>query len=241
MRRPVAVATITRVGAASFPATARFSWPVGRPARGIPLLRAWQIAALLGLAAFTLHVGIGLGGAGSDHFFNRWLYSGLLVAAAGACLARAWAVRAERATWLLLGVGLAFWTVGDVYYTFACAGIASPPFPSVADAFYLAFYPCAYIALVLLVRARVRDFPRAVWFDGLLATLAASALGATVLVETVLRTTSGSIAVVATNLAYPIGDTLLLALTIGVFALTGWRPGADWAFIGAGLVASVVA
>jgi hypothetical protein len=49
------------------------------------------------------------------------------------------------------------------------------------------------------------------------------------------------VAVVVTNLAYPIGDTLLLALTIGVCALTGWRPGRYWAFIGAGFVAAAVA
>src|SRR5207248_697281 len=131
MRRPEAVATISRVGAASFPATAGFSPRVGLPARGIPHLRAWQAAALVGLGAFTLHVGLGLGGAGSDHFFNHWLYSGLLILAAGACLTRAFAVRAERAIWLLLGIGLASWTVGDVYYTFAFAGIDSPPFPSI--------------------------------------------------------------------------------------------------------------
>ena len=227
------------MGAVLLPATMRF---LRRPWIGAPLLlRAWQLAALVGLGAFALHVGAGVGGQASDHFFNRWLYSGLLVLAAGACVARGARIRAERAAWLLLGAGLTSWTIGDIYYTFAFAGNYSPPFPSLADGFYLAFYPAAYVALMLLVRARVREFERAVWLDGLLATLAAAAAGATVLVEIVLRTTHGSVAVVVTNLAYPIGDTLLLALTIGVCALTGWRPGRRWAFIGAALIASALA
>ena len=46
---------------------------------------------------------------------------------------------------------------------------------------------------------------------------------------------------VATDLAYPLGDLLMLALVIGVFALTGWRPGRAWAFIGAGLMAMAAA
>ena len=60
------------------------------------MLRAWQAAAVLGLGAFTLHVAFGFGGPGSDHFFNRWLYCGLLLLASGGCIARAVAVRTER-------------------------------------------------------------------------------------------------------------------------------------------------
>jgi two-component system, cell cycle response regulator len=204
-------------------------------------LRIWQATAVLGLAAFTLHVAIGLGGPGSDTFFNHWVYCALLFLSAGGCAARAATARAERGPWLLLAAGLTAWAIGDTYYTFAFADVASPPFPSVADGFYLAFYPAVYGALMLLVRRRIAGLDRAVWLDGLLATFAAAALGATVLVQAVLRTTDGSVAVVVTNLAYPVGDTLLLALTIGVFALTGWRPGRRWAVIGAGLAASAVA
>jgi two-component system, cell cycle response regulator len=205
------------------------------------LRRAWQAASVLGLGAFALHATLGLGGHGADHFFNRWLYSTLLVLAAGGVLARGILVRHERLAWLCLAGGVMSWAFADIYYTFAFAGDPTPPFPSVADGFYLAFYPAVYVALVLLVRERVREFPKAVWLDGLIAMLAFASLGATVLVETVLRATDGSLAVVATNMAYPIGDTLLLALTLGVFALAGWRPGRNWAFIGAGLIASAVA
>jgi diguanylate cyclase (GGDEF)-like protein len=47
--------------------------------------------------------------------------------------------------------------------------------------------------------------------------------------------------VIVTNLAYPLGDILLLSAVVGVFALTGWRPDRMWALIGAGLAATAVA
>ena len=49
------------------------------------------------------------------------------------------------------------------------------------------------------------------WFDGAMAAIAAAALGAAVLFEVVLRHTDGSTAVIVTNLAYPLGDILLLS------------------------------
>ena len=110
-----------------------------------------------------------------------------------------------------------------------------------ADAFYLAFYPLCYVGLLLLVRRHVADFNRSLWLDGLTAALGAAALGAAVLVELVLKTTDGSPWVVITNLAYPLGDVLLLSVVIGVFALTGWRPGRTWLFIGLAFFCQVVA
>jgi diguanylate cyclase (GGDEF)-like protein len=46
---------------------------------------------------------------------------------------------------------------------------------------------------------------------------------------------------VATDVAYPLADLLLLALVVGVFALAGWRPGRAWALMGAGLAAMAAA
>ncbi len=74
-----------------------------------------------------------------------------------------------------------------------------------------------------------------------MAAIASAALGAAVLFEVVLRSTDGSTGVIVVNLAYPLGDILLLAAVIGVFALTGWRPGRTWMLIGAGLAATALA
>jgi diguanylate cyclase len=65
--------------------------------------------------------------------------------------------------------------------------------------------------------------------------LAVSAVGSAFLISPVVADTGADSAVVATNLAYLLGDLLLIALVVGGFALTSWRPGRDWALIGAGL------
>ena len=80
-----------------------------------------------------------------------------------------------------------------------------------ADLGYIAFYPPLYVGIVLLLRSRARTDRRHPLVDGVTAALAAAALGAVVIVEAVLGNTSGSMSDVATNLAYPLGDLLLLS------------------------------
>ena len=116
-------------------------------------------------------------------------------------------MKADRGPWALITCGAASWTTADLIFTFSYNN--QPPYPSVADVFYLAFYPLCYVGLLLLVRRHLADFNRSLWLDGLTAALGAAALGAAVLIEIVLETTSGSRSIVVTNLAYPIGDVLL--------------------------------
>ena len=85
---------------------------------------------------------------------------------------------AERAAWVVLTCGLVGSTAGDIYWTVALDDLASPPYPSLADAGYLSIYPAAFVALVLLLRARGGRPPAALWLDGLVCGLAVAALGA---------------------------------------------------------------
>lgn len=202
---------------------------------------AVRVAAGAGLAAFSVHALVPFGGAATERFFDHWVYNALLVTAVGCCALRAVRVRRNRVAWAILAAGTALWTAGDIYWSVALAGLDEPAVPSAADAGYLLFYPAAYVGLIMLFRARARSLSRAVWIDGITAALAMASLAAAVLVEAVLRTTSGSAAVVVTNLAYPIGDMLLLALVVGVFALCQWRPGRAWLLIGAALGLMAVA
>src|SRR3954454_23826771 len=98
---------------------------------------------------------------------------------------------------------------------------------------YLSIYPGSYVALVLLPRARAGRIPSSLWLDGLISSLAVAALGAA-LVFGVVANTDGSLAGVATNLAYPLGDLALLAFVVGVITVTGWRPGRTWVLIAFG-------
>jgi len=57
----------------------------------------------------------------------------------------------------LFAGGLLANVVGDVIYAvYEDVLLAEDPFPSVADVFYLAFYPCLVAALVLLIRRRAQ-------------------------------------------------------------------------------------
>jgi hypothetical protein len=105
----------------------------------------------------------------------------------------------------------------------------------------LGFFPFAYVGFILLVRVRVPKLTPGVWLDGITAGLAVGALSAAVVLQAVLSSTSGNLAAVATNLAYPLGDALLLALIVGAFPLTSWQPGRAWLMLGAGLAVMATA
>ncbi|HEX2102805.1 MAG TPA: diguanylate cyclase [Solirubrobacteraceae bacterium] len=146
----------------------------------------------------------------------------------------------ERASWIALTLGLAGFAAGDLYWTLVLAGLDEPPYPSPADAGYLAIYPGAYVALVLLLRARAGRVSSTLWLDGLIAALSVAALGAA-LVFGVVASIDGSFAAVATNLGYPLGDLAMLAFVFAVMTVTGWRAGRTWALIALGFAVFAVA
>ncbi len=204
--------------------------------RGPAVIKVWQAILIAGLALLGLHYLVHVSEGGS-RLYETWFYEGLELFAALGCIARAVLVRAERSAWFFIGAALLATTCGDVLYDFWYGG--NPPFPSAADVAYLAFYPLLYIGIALLLRRRVSTFSASLWLDGLVAATAAAALGASVLVEVVVNSTQGSRLVVVTNMAYPIGDVLLLAFVVFVFSVTRWRPGRAWALIAAGLLLNV--
>jgi two-component system, cell cycle response regulator len=204
-----------------------------------------SVAARRGLAlvvatfvAYCLHAQFGLGGKPLHSFFNDWLYNAILVACAVACFARClFRTGEQRWAWLLIGVALAMWATADIYYTLALQNLAEIPFPSLADAFYLAFYPPAYVALGLLVRAKTHTFRASSWLDGVSGALAVAAIAAAVVFQAVLSSVAGSSsATVAWNLAYPLADLLLLGVLVISAALTGWRVDRAWGLLAGGLL-----
>ena len=205
------------------------------------LLIATRLIACVGLLAYAAHAAFGLGGSGSDVLFDDWVYNGLVLMSAAWCIARAVLVRKERVAWALIGISLVCWAAAEILNTVYLSKLEYPPYPSIADAFWLAFYPCSYTAMVLLVRGRMSQFRRSLWLDGIVAALAVASLGVILVFQPVLAATGGLPLEIATDLAYPLGDLLMLAMVIGVFALTGWRPGRAWAFIGAGLMSMALA
>jgi diguanylate cyclase (GGDEF)-like protein len=202
-------------------------------------LRAVQLASLLALVAYAAQAAWTVCGAGADELFEVYVYNALIFVAAGLCIARAAAGARERAPWLALGIGLLAWAAGEAYYSLFLDRLESPPVPSVSDAMWLAFYPACYVAIVLLVRERVRQFRSSLWLDGVVGALAAAAIAAALIFGTVVSGGENN-SVIAVDLAYAIGDLLLLGFVVAVFGLTGWRPGRALLLVGAALVTSAI-
>jgi two-component system, cell cycle response regulator len=202
---------------------------------------AFTLVTGAGIAAYGAHVVFGFGGPGSEGFFQDWVYNALVLSAALSCLVRGFISRAERGRWLSLGGGLLCLFGGELYYTLHLSHLAKPPYPSLADGLYLAFYPAGYAALVLFAPRASRQLRACLWLDGLMSALAVGALAAAVLLQPIVASTGGARLEVATTLAYPLGDVTLLAFVVGLLALNAWKPSRSWTLIAAGLGTMAVA
>lgn len=209
--------------------------------RQATVLKACGWAAGTLLAVFTVQLGTGLGGEDVAGAFADYLASGLLVAAAAFCLWRAVAVREERLAWAVMGSGIAVWTAADVLWNAVWAGDPNAPYPSFADALWLAWYPASFAALFLLVRSRIASFRSSLWLDGTIGALCVMAVAFAFAYGPIADGATGPTAAVLTNLAYPLGDMLLLGVVVAIFGLTAWRPGRAWLLLGAGLALNAVA
>jgi diguanylate cyclase (GGDEF)-like protein len=183
----------------------------------------------------------GLGGHGVDDLASGYLYDAVVVAAGLACLLRARAVPRERGAWTLIGLGILFWAAGEIYWTLKILDNPTAPYPSPADLGFLLLYPFAGAGLALLIRARAHQLHWRLWTDGVIAGLGTAAIGAAFIFDYVAEHTEGTALEVATSVAYPLGDIVMLALVVGVVALTGWRPDRTWSLLLAGLAAQAVA
>jgi diguanylate cyclase (GGDEF)-like protein len=207
----------------------------------MPLRRVWVVAAWAvagsGIVAYAAVLATTSPGDRLNSFGNLWLYQGLIVLSVLLAGARARMVERDQVAWSVITAALACTAFAEMYY----AAVAPTSYPSIADLGWIAFYPLLYVGIVLLLRPQASTITGTLWLDGVTASLGAAALGAAVLVELVLRTTEGSRSTVATNLAYPLGDVLLLSVVFGVFSLTSWHPGRRWLVLGAGILATTIA
>jgi two-component system, cell cycle response regulator len=202
----------------------------------------WTLAALVAaLALLAAHNALGMPWPPVlPASWWEWLYSAIEIGAVAVCAARAFGRRGERLAFAVIALGLLSFSAGDIYYTLVFEHAASVPFPSIDDALYLACYPPLYVGVVLLFRARARTMPAAMWLDGGIAGLAVAALGAALIFGVVVADTGGAPLTVATNLAYPLADLVLLGLVVGVLTLTGWTLRGGWVLIGIGLAVFAV-
>jgi len=185
-----------------------------RPVRGVVvILGAWLVAC-------ELH-GLGVRWAPSGP--EKWLHLVMMALGAALCITRGIVRPRERAAWIVLGLAVLAWTLGELYFTAVLWSDASPPVPSLADAGYLSLPPLIIVGVLLLTRSRVRGLPRMVFVDGLIAGLAVGAMSAAIVFEPVLSSLHGLSISVITNFAYPVCDLVMLGVLIGLLAIGGRR------------------
>jgi diguanylate cyclase len=202
----------------------RTTWQVPR---AVGLLRM-VVPVVAVLYAATLLPGV----RGPEPVLVGWLDTGVglgvIAASAALCFLRAWLVRQERRAWTFLGLAPLAYVSGDLYYYAALQGSDVVPYPSWGDLGWIGLYPLLVTGLVLLLRARVTGVRTSLWLDGLTGGFGAAALLGALVLRPVLEVTDGSLAIVLTNLAYPVADLGVLTVLMLVFNLHGWRPGRSW-------------
>ena len=171
----------------------------------------------------------------------EYLYNGVLVGSAVLCFARVALRRSERRAWTMMGAGLALYAAGNIYWQLALSDLADAPYPSVADALWLGVCPSFYLGVVLLVRERMPHLDSRLWLDGIIAALTTGAISAALVFGALQVSTGGPAAAVATNLAYPLFDMILLASVIGAMAAGRSRLDRSWMWFGAGIAMFAVA
>ncbi|MGH2970130.1 MAG: HD domain-containing phosphohydrolase [Solirubrobacteraceae bacterium] len=203
-----------------------------------PLLHRWHRAAFAAgaawLALYELRVLLAPD-LDAGPLTSRFAHTVLLITASALILAHALRAGRERLAWLLVGGGVLAWSLGELYYTAVLWDAEVIPIPSLADIGFLLMPPLALAGILLLLRARAREVPQTLWVDGVIAALAVASLSAALVFETVLDNVEGNGLAVATNLAYPLGDLVLLGLIVGALAGTGWRLDRTWMLLALGV------
>jgi signal transduction histidine kinase/ActR/RegA family two-component response regulator len=200
------------------------------PTFGVPRgVRVLYAAVVVFFLAFTVHAVTNVGGNGLDPLFEQWISDAVPAGCALICFARARRVRAERTAWASIGLGIALWATGDVYYSLFLASRAVVPIPSVADILWLGEYPVSALGVLLLMRSRHAAEDARAWLDGSIVGLALSAAVAAVVLPSVLTASSdAATAEFLTNIAYPVGDMILLGSIGAALAVRHWRFSRMW-------------
>jgi len=130
--------------------------------------------------------------------------------------------RRDRWAWRCFALGFVFSTLAEATWAFYEVVLAQEsPTPSLADVFYMAFYPAMFVGILLLVRRPPGRFNAVtIMLDSLLFTLGLAGLARQLVLAPSISGEDSTL-LVAVTVAYPVWDLVL------VFALTtlflSWR------------------
>jgi PAS domain S-box-containing protein len=143
--------------------------------------------------------------------------------------------------WWFFASGLSLFVAGDVVWAFYQNVLGIPsPFPSVADALYLAAYPFIGIGLFAMIRSRAPGRGSAGLIDAFIIVVAAVVLSWVFLMAPYAEDSTLSALERLASVAYPLGDVLLLAIFMRLL-LSGGERRLAYYFLSAALAWLVVA
>ena len=112
--------------------------------------------------------------------------------------------------WGLIAAGLACWVLGDVLWTVFDHVLGIDPFPSVADAVYLAAYPFFAVGIYRLARARSPEGDPTALIDAVLVGAMAFAVLWVQSIGPAFESPETDFLHSLVGAAYPVGDVILL-------------------------------
>jgi diguanylate cyclase (GGDEF)-like protein len=152
-----------------------------------------------------------------------WLYGAVLATASISALLAAWArPGSERRGRIMVAAGMVVWTLGDVIYEILVHNAVSVPSPSIADGLYLSLYPCVYVGLLVVLGSRATQPSLSVRLDGIVLGIGVASVYS-LMIAPVTSNATGGLRSVITNMAYPIGDLLLVGFVVAMLATLNWQ------------------
>ena len=197
------------------------AWREGWVALSAPLVRA-LLVLVLGVAALgTLVLGAQLGSADALSLVSDVAVP-LVSVGAGVLLVVAARHRRgrEMAAWVLLGAGVGCWGIGEAIWTwYIVFRPGAVPYPGLADLLYVAGYPVLFAGVLFLPHLHAGRWERVrITLDVVAGTIALTAIMWTFYLRDAIEiSASASLLENAVNLAYPVGDLVLLIGLIIIF------------------------
>jgi signal transduction histidine kinase len=184
----------------------------------IRTLRLPAAFAALGVVGIAIYVGW------SPELLSAAAYDTVAVLAVVAIVAGVLVHRpAKRVPWLLIGAGIASFAAGEITWDVYAFALDQDPFPSAADAFYLAGYPLLAAGVWGLGRVpgAGRAHSRASAIDSAIITVSASIAIWVFLVDPSAGDATWPLLDRVLSAAYPLMDILLLTLLVRLVFLPG--------------------
>jgi diguanylate cyclase (GGDEF)-like protein len=201
------------------PRSAEPRWSWRGPELFPPLIGLGAAAVLLRSLFLPISLGPTLTG-----FVDDWLFNIVQLAAGLVVVALGYRHGSEKRAWQSIGAGMVLWCLGNVWWSVFLGSQTVVTTPSVPDVLWLSSYPLLGLGVVKLLQARSGgELPLSVFFDASIAGSSVLAVGCATVLKSVLSGQGESSSSFFYGVIYPVLDTAVLGLMIGMAFVVGWH------------------